>query len=268
MRILVLLLALLLPPLSAGAAAFDFSPWARLLERHLSENRVIHGIPVNTLDYRALADEANQPDGDWQALLQQLETFDPATMVDRNERMAFWINVYNIAAVKTILDHWPVDSIRSRSIHWLKSPWKTEIITVGGRRYSLHQIEFDLLVEGFRDLRVHLGINCASTSCVDLSPAPFSGPELDRQLQQQGERLARQTAKGLAIDYDRRLVRISRIFDFDAEHFDVWAGGGIRFLLPYIRDKKARAFLEEGDYRVDFLDYDWTLNDTRLSRTP
>ncbi|GAB4561683.1 MAG: DUF547 domain-containing protein [Geothermobacteraceae bacterium] len=269
MRALFLFLALLLlsPPF-AEAATFDFSPWGRLLERHLSENREIHAIPANTLDYQALAGEAGQPGGDWQTLLRQLETFNPAAISDRNERMAFWINIYNIAAIKTILDHWPVDSIRSRSINWLKSPWKTEIITVGGRRYSLHQIEFDQLVEGFHDLRAHLGINCASTSCVDLLPVPFSGPELDRQLQQQGERLANQPAKGLAIDMDRRLVRISRIFDFDAEHFDAWAGGGIRFLLPYVRDPKARAFLESGNYRVEFLDYDWTLNDTRLSRTP
>ncbi|RME33215.1 MAG: DUF547 domain-containing protein, partial [Deltaproteobacteria bacterium] len=138
MRVLYLFLALLLlsPPF-AGAAAFDFSPWGRLLERHLSENRVIHAIPANTLDYQALADEASRTDGDWQTLLRQLAAFDPGTIRDRNERMAFWINVYNIAAVKTILDHWPVDSIRSRSINWLKSPWKTEIITVGGRRYSL-----------------------------------------------------------------------------------------------------------------------------------
>jgi len=245
-----------------SAFGFDFSPYGRILDRYLSTGQAIHGIPVNTLDYQALAEQAG-PGSDWKLLLGTLAAFDPAVLADRDQRMAFWINVYNIAAIKTILDHWPVDSIRSRAIDWLGSPWKDPVIRVGGRDYSLQQIEFDRLVDGFDDLRPHLGINCASTSCVDLRQTPYSGENLDAQLRQQGERLAKQPEKGLKIDRQAGRVAISRIFDFDAGHFKQLAGGAIPFLLNYVTDPADRDYLQQGEYQLELLDYDWTLNDIR-----
>jgi len=245
-----------------SAFGFDFSPYGRILDRYLSTGQAIRGIPVNTLDYQALAEQAG-PGSDWEMTLGALAAFEPATLADREQRMAFWINVYNIAAIKTILDHWPVDSIRSRTIDWLGSPWKDTVIRVGGRDYSLHQIEFDQLIDGFNDLRPHLGINCASISCVDLAKAPYSGADLHRQLQRQGELLVKQPQKGLKIDRLAGRVAISRIFDFDAVHFKRLAGGAISFLLNYVSDPADRDYLQQGDYQLEFLDYDWTLNDTR-----
>lgn len=258
--VLGLMLVLILPT-APLAASFDFAPYAKLLGTYLSVNRQIHGIPANTLDYARLNREQSAKGSDWRLLLAALADFDPQSMTERNERMAFWINVYNIAAIKTILDHWPVDSITSSKIHWLGSPWKRDIILVGGQDYSLYQIEYDQLVEGFRDLRVHLGINCASTSCVDLLPEPYSADKLDAQLQAQGERLARQPQKGLVINRETGVVKISKIFDFDKKHFDRWTNGAVNFLLPYA-DPGDRAFLQRGDFELDYLDYDWTVNDS------
>jgi len=219
--ILLLMLVVASPVLAAG---FDFAPNRRILDRHLSIDRKIHGIPVNTLDDQALAEQAG-PGSDWKLLLGTLAAFDPAVFSDRVQRMAFWINVYNIAAIKTILDHWPVD--------------------------------------GFGELRPHLGINCASTSCVDLRQTPYSGVNLDTQLRQQGERLAKQPEKGLKIDRQAGQVAISRIFDFDAGHFKQLAGGAIPFLLNYVTDPADRDYLQQGEYQLELLGYDWTLNDTR-----
>ncbi len=248
---------------SSAMAAFDFADYQALLDTYLLPDRTIHSIPVNVLDYARMKAEQEQPGSPWRSLLGALAGFDPSQLADRDERMAFWINVYNIAAIKTLLDHYPVDSIRSRKIHWLGLPWKRDVILVGGRPYSLHQIEFDLLVEGFRDLRAHLGINCASVSCADLRPEAYRGEVLDRQLREQGERLAAQVAKGLRIDLRRGLVHVSQIFKFDREHFDAWAGGAIPFLIPYLPSGEERSFLEQGRFDLEYLEYDWTANDLR-----
>ncbi|ORJ62095.1 DUF547 domain-containing protein [Geothermobacter hydrogeniphilus] len=260
-RCILSLLLILLLPSPSPAAGFDFSPYAEMLNNYLSINRQIHNIPVNTIDYARMDLEQSAKGSTWRKMLADLARFDPTSIADRNQRMAFWINVYNIAAIKTILDHWPVDSIRSSKIHWFGYPWKQEIILVGGREYSLYQIEFEQLVEGFRDLRVHLGINCASASCVDLLPEPFSGEKLDDQLRYQGERLAMQRKKGLAINRETGVVKVSKVFDFDKEHFDRWAGGAVNFLLPYTSTED-RAFLQDGEFELEYLDYDWTVNDS------
>lgn len=264
-RIIILCLALpltlSLAPAVCRGATFAFAGYQTLLDRYLLADRAINDIPVNVIDYRRLKEEQDRPGTAYMRLLTALGDFDPAALSDKNERLAFWINVYNIAAIKTIVDHYPVDSIRSRRINWLKQPWKRKAIKVGSTLYSLHAIEFDVLIEGLRDLRVHLGINCASVSCADLRPEPYRGKILDAQLQEQGERLAAQPEKGLLINRANRRVRISQIFKFDKEHFDAWAGGAALFLLPYISDPQDRALLESGEFTLDYLDYDWKAND-------
>jgi hypothetical protein len=92
-------------------------------------------------------------------------------------------NVYNIAAIRTIVDHYPVEGIRSREINWLGLPWSRKPITIGGNEYALGEIENDILVEGFEDLRIHFGINCASVGCIDLATEPYRADKLYQQLE-------------------------------------------------------------------------------------
>jgi len=263
-RIFLGLMLVLAVPVAVSAASFDFSGYARLLNAYLVPDRIINGIPTNTIDYTRMDEEQAGKGSEWRLLLAALARFDPASITDRDERMAFWLNVYNIAAIKTILDHWPVASIRSSKIHWLGSPWKRKIILVGGREYSLHQVEFEQLIEGFHDLRAHLGINCASASCVDLLPEPFSGERLDSQLQFQGERFARQPQKGLSINRVTGVVMVSKIFDFDQEHFDRWGGGAVNFLRTYASPEDG-SYLAGDEFELEYLDYDWTVNDLAKS---
>ncbi len=259
-RLIPVLSVLLLWP--STLLAFDFSGYGKLLDTYLVENQRINGIPANLIDYDRWHKEQLQPGSDYLILLGQLAAFDPATLKTNDEKLAFWGNVYNIAAIKTILDHWPVDSIRSGSIHWLGQPWKRKAIRVGGRDYSLLQIEFDLMVEGLRDLRAHLAVNCASASCVDIPKEPFDTARLDAQLQASGERFFAQPEKGYRIDREDNTVYISQIFKFDRKHFKEYAGGPIPFLLNYVTNPDDKAFLQKGGYDIEYLDYDWSLNDT------
>jgi hypothetical protein len=188
-----------------------------------------------------------------------------AVLQSREERIAFWVNVYNIGALKTIVDHYPVDSIRSRKINWLGLPWDRKAITVGKREYSLGEIENDILLDTFKDLRIHFGINCASVSCADLRPEPYRSAVLFKQLEEQGRRLLTDHKKGMRIDRERKTVFLSQIFKFDKKHFDALGGGALNFILPYLNP--AEKELIQGDaLKVDYLDYDWKANDTKNAR--
>jgi hypothetical protein len=250
---------------AALAAEFSYSHYETLLTRYVKPGVTINGISVNAMDYAALASGAKKPDSAYSLLLKELAAFDPATLGSREEKMAFWINVYNIAAIKTIVDHYPVDSIRSRKINWLGLPWDRKAITVGGRQYALAEIEFDALVEGFRDLRVHFGINCASVSCVDLRTEPYRAAGLDKDLDEQGKRFLANPKKGLRIDNRKNKVYLSQVFKFDKKHFEAYAGGAIRFILPYLADEE-REYLRSGKYDVEFLDYDWNANNVKNAK--
>jgi hypothetical protein len=249
------------PALAVGAD-YNYIQYEMLLKRYVKSDVKINGVSVSAVDYATLEKEASKPDSLYSLLLKRLAAFDPATLGSREEKMAFWINVYNIAAIKTIADHYPVDSIRSRKINWLGLPWKRKAIIIGGNEYSLAGIEFDLLVEGFKDLRVHFGINCASVSCVDLLAEPFRAGKLDHQLEAQGKRFLADTKKGLRVDREANKVYLSQVFKFDKKHFEEYAGDPITFILPYVSEAD-RKFLLSGKYEVEYLDYDWNANDLK-----
>jgi hypothetical protein len=263
-RNLLLCLLFFIPALAMGSD-FNYTHYEALLKRHVKSAAKIDGITVNAVDYASLARDAKRPDSDYALLLKELAAFDPATLKSREEKIAFWVNVYNIAAMKTIIDNYPVESIRSKKINWLGLPWSRKAITVGGKEYALAEIENDILLDTFKDLRIHFGINCASVSCADLRPEPYRSAVLFKQLEEQGLRLLADRKKGMRIDREGKKVYLSQIFKFDKKHFDALGGGALVFLKPYIPPED-RMIFESGSLRVEHLDYDWNANDLKNAR--
>ena len=249
------------------AAPFDYRPYESILHRFAKTGVAIEGIDVTAVDYTGLAAEAKQSSSNYTTLLSDLRSFNPETLDSREDKIAFWINVYNIAAVKTIVDHYPVDSIRNKKIHWLGLPWDRKIITVGGKEYSLGQIENDILLDTFKDLRIHFGLNCASVSCVNLAPEPYRGGTLMRQLDEQGKHFLSDPQKGLRVDRQKKVVYLSKVFKFDQKHFDQLGGGALNFILPYLSPEN-REFIrkEKENLTVEYLDYIWKSNDIKNVR--
>ena len=58
----------------------------------------------------------------------------------RNEKLAFWINAYNFFTLSTLKSHDKVDSMK-------KIGWKDKHHYVGGKAYSLEEIEHDILLQ-------------------------------------------------------------------------------------------------------------------------
>lgn len=256
---------LLLIPATVMGGDFNYTRYESLLKRQVRTGMKIDGITVNAIDYAALVRELKKPDSDYSLLLRDLASFDPALLKSREEKIAFWVNVYNIGALKTIIDHYPVESIRSKKINWLGLPWSRKVVTVGGREYGLSEIENDILLDGFEDLRIHFGINCASVSCADLLPVPYRAATLYSQLEEQGRRLLADRKKGLLIDREKKTVYLSQIFKFDKKHFDALGGGALDFIKPYVGTAD-RAAIEAGGMKLDYLDYDWNVNDAKNAR--
>lgn len=259
-----LCLLLLLLPAIAMADDFNYAHYESLLKRYVRTAARIDGISVNALDYASLASNAKRPDSGYALILKELAAFNPATLNSREEKIAFWVNVYNIAAMKTIVDNYPVDSIRSKKINWLGLPWSRKAITVGGKEYSLGEIENDILLNTFKDLRIHFGINCASVSCADLRPEPYRAAVLFKQLEEQGRRLLADQKKGMRIDREGKTVYLSQIFKFDKKHFDAH-GGPNSFILPYLKPAE-KELIQGSTFKVDYLDYDWKANDSKNAR--
>ena len=236
--------------LTEAVRALDLDLYAELLERH---TLAVDDIASTRVDYAALRTNA-----DWARLVDSLATSDPKSLATREERLAFWINAYNILAIDLVRRNHPVDSIRS--IGSFFSPvWKRPAGKIGGRSYTLDEIEHQIL-RPMRDPRIHAAIVCASLSCPPLRREPYRSERLAAQLEDNVRRWLADPRKGVHIDRSTRTLELSRIFDWFAGDFKA---GVLPFVASHVSPTDAGWIRSQGEsLRIRYFDYDWSLNDT------
>jgi hypothetical protein len=261
-RRLLVLSILVIPALSvqtvaAGASAVDKEPYARVLERFVTSEGGVR--------YAAL--KADQADLD--RALAGFAAITPPQLeaLPEADRIAFWINAYNAITLKTIVANYPiqaagVSALRypSSSIRQISDAWSNRDWTVLGQKMSLDDIEHETLRKKYDEPRVHMALVCAAKGCPPLRTEPFRGDRLDGQLDDQSRRYLASPA-GLRVEPGGRKVAVSSIFKWFADDFE--PVGGVRFFVSRYAPQTARAALEAKDTKLAFFDYDWSLNEAQ-----
>jgi hypothetical protein len=234
---------------ASGRDHFDHGLWDRLLRNHVdAEGRV---------DYQGLVREADR-----------LATYLGATAqadlaaLSRSELLALLVNAYNACTVRLVVDAYAAGR-RPGSLRDLPDPWGRPACRLGGEALSLDAIEHGLLRPLFRDTRLHAALNCGARGCPRLRSEAFTGPEADRQLQQAMESMVNSETH---VRVERGALRLSRIFDwyradFVSPDFQPRASDLPRYLMSFARPELRRRMSALGaEPRIEFLEYDWSLN--------
>ncbi len=241
----------------ASRVVIDHQAWGIFLRRYLVEEP--DGI------YRLRYGEVSSIDK--QALGQYLEKLSsvPVQSLNPTEQFAYWINLYNALTVKTVLDHYPVTSIREISLggSLLPSfitggtgPWQAKLIQVDGEAVALDDIEHRILRPLFKDNRIHYAVNCASIGCPTLLPTPFTATSLQAML----DRCARLYVNHpRAVSADAGGVTVSSIYKWYQEDFGGNWQGVLAHLRRYANSATTQMLAPFSTIHSDT--YDWQLND-------
>ncbi len=252
----------------ARAQGFDHShaAWHALLAKHV---KPFNNGNASAVDYTAIKVEQA-------ALKAYLGTLKAVSEADygkwsRPQRLAFLINAYNAYTVELILTKYPeLESIKDLGSVF-SSPWKKKFFSLLGQERSLDDIEHGMIrAPGtFDDPRIHAGVVCASIGCPMLRPDAFTPEKLDAQLD---DGMKRFLADGTRNRHDAASGRllVSKIFDwygkdFEKGHksYDSLKTTFARHAAQLAATPEAQAKVRSGDYKLEFLDYDWKLNDSR-----
>ncbi len=174
----------------------------------------------------------------------------------QNDQLAYWINLYNAFTLDLILDHYPVESIKdigsSIQIPFINSPWDIKFIEIDGEKYDLNNIEHEIIRKKFNEPRIHFAVNCASFSCPRLRAEAYVGNRLDEQLEEQTIDFINDPEHNI-ISTDK--LQLSKIF--------LWYSGDFKngqTKIEFIRRYAQTKF--EDDVEIDYLEYDWSLNES------
>ncbi len=235
---------------AASTIVVDHSSWAEILNASVVEG----DDGLNRFRY---ADVGAEHKASLKAYLEGLQNFDPTTL-NRDEQFAFWVNLYNAATIDVVLEHYPVDSIRSIKLSGplFSGPWRKKFLNVGGYELSLDMIEHEILRGKWTEPRVHYAVNCASVGCPNLGTIPFAGATLEAQLDQAARDYVNHPR---GADVKDGKLTVSSIYDWFKEDFGDNDAGVIAHLEEYA-DADLKAALS-GITKVSKDQYDWSLND-------
>ena len=239
---------------NTNADTIDHATWQAVLDGYL---RTDDPSGIHLFDYGGL--QANPDDrARLQNYLGRLEAVDPR-LYSRDEQMAYWINFYNALTIETVVEEYPVDSIRKihRGIVPLSGPWGDERATVAGERLTLDNMEHDILRALWRDPRIHYAVNCASLGCPNLMPRAFTAANLE-EMMDAAARAYVNHPRGVEL-LDEAFGVVSSIYTWFQEDFGGSEAGVVEHLLRYAEPELAeqlRSFEGGFDY-----EYDWDLND-------
>ena len=228
-----LLLVFLLLSIKSFSQNIDYKNYADFLKKYVSNsgNVSYDKIKANKAELETIANQfaETRPTDKW----------------TKNDKMAYYINVYNIYTIKSVVDNYPIKSIKD-----ISNVWDKKNIQQGKILYSLSDIENKTLRK-MGDSRIHFAINCASFSCPKLENEVFVPEKLESQLEKATKEFVNDKTKNKITATE---IKISNIFDWYSGDFKDDAGSVIDFLNKYSNikiEKKAK---------TRYLEYNWSLN--------
>jgi len=266
MKRLAAALAAFLVSISAFALDHSHRAWDDLLKKHV---KYVQGGNASRVDYAGFARDRAQ-------LKSVLDEYQKVTKAEfdawtKPQQQAFLINAYNALTVELILTKYPdLKSIRDLG-GFLSKPWSKKFFTLFGQESYLDFIEHEVLrKEGvYDDPRVHVAVVCASIGCPMLRRDAFTADNLDSQLDDGMARFLSDRTRN-RYNPQKRKLEVSKIFDWYGKDFEKGHKGytTVKATMAKYADVLAdkaedRAAVKEQKIDVDFLDYDWSLNDAR-----
>lgn len=222
--------------------------------------------------YRALKSEQAKLNGFVMSLASaSLDTASP------QEQAAFWINAYNALVLKTVVDHYPIAQ-RSReypagSIRQIPGAFERTTHRVAGRTLTLDQIEQTVL-PAFHDPRVFFALGRGAVGSGRLRSEAYVPEKLEAQLSEIAAECASRSVC-VQVDSGANVMRVSSIFswrrnEFTAAYAEKATVGFAerspieRAVLAFIDPRMLsgeREFLNRNTFRMEYLPFDWALND-------
>lgn len=226
----------------------DHMAWDSFLKKYLVNDEGLH-----RMRYAAVTQDDRKALDDY---IQRLSNT-AISQYNRDEQLAYWINLYNATTVQLILEHYPVESItKIKSGLFSTGPWDRKLLKIEGEDVSLNDIEHRILRPIWQNPLLHYTVNCASVGCPNLLRDAYTASNA-WALAKANAMAYINSPRGLQIR-DGKLT-VSSIYVWFKADF----GGTDARVLSHVSDHAQPDLLRQlrSITKIHRHDYDWSLND-------
>lgn len=237
-------------PLST--TTIDHSEWQKFLNRWV----VINEEGIHVVDY------AHMQQKDLAELKQYIHKLSQLNIdsYNRNEQLAFWINLYNAVTISIIAEHYPVGSIEEINISpglFTVGPWGAKVITVNKTALSLDEILNRIIRPIWNDPRILYALNNGSLGAADLSQSAYQGHLINQQLNEAASHYVNSLRSVQVIE--GKLI-VSKIYEWYCDDFGGSTHDVINHIQYYAKPPLAKQL--KPIHNIESYMYNWHLNTT------
>ena len=236
---------------SQSSIKVDHQIWQALLSRYvLLSDDGIHRVAYGEFDETAKAK--------LREYLDAMSRIAP-TQLNRDEQLAYWINLYNAQTIQVVLDHPRKKSILSMGPFFSLGPWDEPYLTIENKPVTLNDIEHRILRPIWQDHRLHYVLNCASIGCPNLSQTAYRATSIAQQMAD-AQIAFLQHPRAISFT-DRGELQLTSLFDWYLADFAPDVFGLLAYLAVQRPDLAAdlAAMAGNADAKINYV-YDWDLN--------
>ena len=238
---------------------FNHSAWDQFLKKYVNEE--------GEVNYRGVKENPQLLNA-YLKKIHRLESSVVFTQWPREEGLALWLNAYHAALISFVIQHYPL-----REINDIPGAWDLSILKMKKEYFSLNDIRASCLIGVFHDEKIDIALSCGAKSCPKMRREAFTGPKVEGQLFMIAREFVNNEAY-VQVEPEKSKVEISQLFDWYGADFKLDFGRAeneknmnpqvfavLSFLAHYLEDAGKINFLEEGEYKVKYLPFDWSLNE-------
>jgi hypothetical protein len=237
-------------PLSTTTISHD--DWQTFLDRRVVTNE--EGI--NVVDYAHLNDEDYNLLKNYILKLSHIDIH----AHNRNEQLAFWINLYNALTVQVVAGYYPVGSIEEINISpglFSIGPWGAKLVTINDTPLSFDEINNRIIRPIWNDPRTHYALSNGSFGAANLKKQAYRGAIIEAQLNEAASDYINSLRGAQVIE--GKLIA-SKIYEWYSDDFGGSKADVITHLKQYAKEP-LKSQLKHVNTIDDYV-YNWHLNNT------
>jgi hypothetical protein len=224
--------------------------WQEFLNKHV----LVNDEEINLIDYGNI----NQQDLDSiKEYIKYLSQIDISNY-NRQEQLAYWINLYNALTVQTVANYYPVANIQEINISpglFSVGPWGANLITINNIPLTLDDINNRIIRPIWNDPRTHYALNNATIGAPNLSKQAYLSSQIEQQLNNSAT-VYINSFRGAQV-IEGKLI-ISKIYDWYEEDFGGTKRDVIKHLLQFAREPLQSQLKHTNT--IDSYIYNWHIN--------
>jgi hypothetical protein len=192
-----------------------------------------------------------------QKSLEQIPDEAPLSFFSRDEQLAYWLNLYNVAILNEIIDIYPKNDLK-KFLVGKKSIKSKKLLTVAGIPLSLDDIQYTILNQNYdNDPLIIYGLYQGNIGGPNIRRTAYTGSNVRRFLANNATEFTNSN-RG-TYSKDERTFRVSSLYDRNRMYFPDFNEDLSKHLLVYLNGYEQAQLKSSSTLKADI--NDWTVTD-------